>query len=149
VKDHPEGERRLSGVNCVLHPSRREQASSPLVEFEVFGPKTEKEAPAGTVARAKVQCLVYGALLSPERVRLQLASQRGGADVIFDPSPPPSPSRRGSKGKGGVGDWMERLEEKASAARILSLPASARLPRSSAAYSRLETADGREVQLAE
>jgi len=54
------------------------------VEFEIFEPKAEKEVPSGTVTRAKATCLVCGAVLSPERVRAQLAGQRGGADVVFD-----------------------------------------------------------------
>jgi putative DNA methylase len=56
----------------------------PRVEFEVFEPKTEKDVPAGTVARAKARCLACGRVLLPERVRAQLAAQRGGADVVFD-----------------------------------------------------------------
>jgi putative DNA methylase len=63
---------------------RIEKGSPPRVEFEVFEPKTEKDVPAGTVARAKARCLVCGAVLPPERVRAQLAAQRGGADVVFD-----------------------------------------------------------------
>jgi adenine-specific DNA methylase len=58
------------------------------IEFEVFEPKTEKEVPNGTIVRAKATCLCCGSLaqptvLSPERVRAQLAAQHGGADVIF------------------------------------------------------------------
>jgi len=62
----------------------KEKGKSPEVEFEVFVPKTEKEVAAGTVTRAKAKCLVCGKVLPPERVRAQLAAQRGGADVIFD-----------------------------------------------------------------
>jgi putative DNA methylase len=61
-----------------------ENGRPPRVEFEVFEPKTEKDVPAGTVARAKARCLACGAVLPPERVRVQLAAQRGGADVAFD-----------------------------------------------------------------
>jgi adenine-specific DNA methylase len=56
----------------------------PHVEFEIFEPRTEKEVPGGTVARAKATCVCCGAVLPPERVRAQLAAQRGGADVVFD-----------------------------------------------------------------
>ncbi len=56
----------------------------PRVEFEVFEPKTEKDVPAGTVTRARATCLCCGTVLPPERVRAQLAAQRGGADVFFD-----------------------------------------------------------------
>jgi adenine-specific DNA methylase len=56
----------------------------PRVEFEVFEPKSEKDVPAGTVTRARATCLCCGTVLQPERVRAQLAAQRGGADVVFD-----------------------------------------------------------------
>ena len=56
----------------------------PQVEFELFNPKSDKEVPEGTVKRAKAVCLCCGSVLAPERVRSQLAAQRGGADVIFD-----------------------------------------------------------------
>ncbi len=56
----------------------------PRVELEIFEPETDKDVRAGTVTRAKATCLCCGAVLPPERVRAQLAEQRGGADVIFD-----------------------------------------------------------------
>ena len=61
----------------------------PRVEFEVFEPKTEREVPNGTMTRAKATCLCCGSpaqptVLAPERVRAQLAAQRGGADAVFD-----------------------------------------------------------------
>ncbi|MBI2266440.1 MAG: DUF559 domain-containing protein [Armatimonadetes bacterium] len=71
------------------------EGSVPRVEFEVFEPKNEKEVPDGTVTRAKATCLCCNIVLPPERVRAQLSEQRGGADVIFDPSPRPSPKGRG------------------------------------------------------
>ncbi len=55
----------------------------PHVVFEIFEPKTDKEVPGGTVTRAKATCLCCGTVLPPDRVRAQLAEQRGGADVIF------------------------------------------------------------------
>jgi putative DNA methylase len=54
------------------------------VAFEIFEPRSDREVPAGTVNRARATCLCCGAVLSPERVRAQLAAQRGGADVILD-----------------------------------------------------------------
>ncbi len=62
----------------------RPKGRPPRVEFEIFEPKTEKEVPGGTVRRAKATCLACGMVLPPERVRAQLAEQRGGADVTFD-----------------------------------------------------------------
>ena len=54
------------------------------IAFEIFEPKSEKEVPEGTVSRARAKCLCCGAILPPERVRAQLAAQRGGADAVFD-----------------------------------------------------------------
>jgi adenine-specific DNA methylase len=62
----------------------RPEGSPPRIEFEIFEPKSEAEVPTGTVTRARATCPVCGAVLPPERVRAQLADQRGGADVIFD-----------------------------------------------------------------
>jgi putative DNA methylase len=62
----------------------RPKDNPPRVEFEIFQPETEKDVPAGTVTRSKATCLCCGVVLPPERVRAQLMTQRGGADVIFD-----------------------------------------------------------------
>ena len=56
----------------------------PRVEFELFEPAADKDVRAGTVARAQAACVCCGSVLPPDRVRAQLAAQRGGADVIFD-----------------------------------------------------------------
>jgi len=56
----------------------------PQIEFEVFEPASEKEVPPGTVTRAKAACPACNIVLPPERVRAQLAAQRGGADAVFD-----------------------------------------------------------------
>jgi adenine-specific DNA methylase len=70
-----------------LHwPGHRQDACA-TVEFEIFEPKSEKDVPAGTVSRAKATCLCCGTVLPPERVRAQLAAQRGGADVVFEERP--------------------------------------------------------------
>jgi len=53
------------------------------VAFEIFEPRSDREVPAGTVSRARAACLCCGAVLPPERVRAQLAAQRGGGDVLF------------------------------------------------------------------
>ena len=62
----------------------RRQGAPPEVAFEVFEPAAESEVHGGTVSRAKATCLCCGTVLPPERVRLQLSEQRGGADAIFD-----------------------------------------------------------------
>jgi len=63
---------------------REEKGKSPEVVFDIFEPNSDKEVPEGTVSRAKATCLCCGTVLAPERVRTQLAAQRGGADVLFD-----------------------------------------------------------------
>ena len=62
----------------------RRQDDPPVVQFEVFAPRTDDEVAGGTVARARATCLCCATVLPPERVRFQLAAQRGGADVVFD-----------------------------------------------------------------
>jgi hypothetical protein len=52
--------------------------------FETFEPKNESEVPAGTVNRAKATCRCCNVVTAPARVRAQLASQEGGAEVVFD-----------------------------------------------------------------
>lgn len=64
----------------------RREGETPRVEFEIFEPKSDKQVPNGTVTRAKAKCLCCNTVLQPERVRAQLAAQKGGADVIFDDS---------------------------------------------------------------
>jgi len=63
----------------------RTKSGPPRVEFEIFEPKADKEVPGGTVTRAKATCPCCNSVLPPERVRAQLAGQRGGAEVVFDP----------------------------------------------------------------
>ena len=63
---------------------KRRQGVPSTVEFAVFAPVEDGEVPNGTVARARATCLCCGAVLPPERVRAQIAAQRGGADVVFD-----------------------------------------------------------------
>ena len=62
----------------------RRPGAPPEVAFEVFEPTAESEVHGGTVSRAKATCLCCGTVLPPERVRLQLSEQRGGADAIFN-----------------------------------------------------------------
>ncbi len=64
----------------------RQKDQAPVVEFEIFEPKTEDEVQKGTVTRAKATCLYCNRTTAPDRVRAQLAAQRGGADVEFDGS---------------------------------------------------------------
>ncbi len=73
--------KRLRALNAkVSHP----KGKTPVVGFEIFEPKSEADVHEGTVSRAKARCLACGTILQPDRVRAQLAAQRGGADAIFD-----------------------------------------------------------------
>lgn len=62
----------------------RIEGDAPTVVFEIFEPRKESEVHGSTVTRAKATCLCCGSVLPPDRVRSQLASQNGGANVIFD-----------------------------------------------------------------
>ena len=62
----------------------RDGGGAPRVEFEIFEPESDREVAGGTVARARATCVCCRAVLPPERVRTQLAAQKGGADAVFD-----------------------------------------------------------------
>ena len=69
---------------ALRHYVEHSDGMPPHVRFEIFEPESYGEVASGTVARAKATCLCCEAVLSPERVRTQLVTQRGGANVIFD-----------------------------------------------------------------
>ena len=91
--------KKASRRRALRHRVERPYGEPPRVEFEIFEPESEKEVPSGTVTRAKATCVACGAVLPPERVRAQLAAQRGGADVVFDARGPPH--GRGAVARGG------------------------------------------------
>ena len=62
----------------------RPDGAVPHVEFEIFEPQADREVSGGTVSRAKASCPCCRGVLTPERVRAQLAAQFGGVDVVFD-----------------------------------------------------------------
>ncbi len=62
----------------------RPKGQPPEIVLEIFTPNGDGDVPRGTVSRAKAACPACNILLAPERVRAQLAAQRGGADVVFD-----------------------------------------------------------------
>jgi adenine-specific DNA methylase len=76
--------KKASRRRALRHRVVKDEGQQALIEFEVFEPETDREVPTGTVTRAKATCIACGAVLPPERVRSQLAAQRGGADVVFD-----------------------------------------------------------------
>ena len=63
---------------------QRLERATPRVTFEVFEPRADREVPRGTVTRARATCVCCGVVLPPDRVRTQLAAERGGANVVFD-----------------------------------------------------------------
>ena len=69
---------------ALRHRVEQKSGLVPSVKFEIFIPKAHEEVRSGTVTRAKATCLCCDAVLPPDRVRAQLALQRGGADTIFD-----------------------------------------------------------------
>ena len=75
---------KVRGRQALRYRTTPPNGAPPRVEFEVFEPKEDRDVPAGTVTRAKATCLCCGVVLPPERVRTQIAAERGGADVIFD-----------------------------------------------------------------
>ncbi len=76
--------RKPKRKRALRYRAERRQGVPPMVEFAVFTPGADGEVPSGTVARARATCLCCCGVLPPERVRAQLAAQRGGADVVFD-----------------------------------------------------------------
>ena len=73
--------KRKRALRCRIE---RPEGAPPQVAFEVFEPKAESEVRPGTVTRARATCPCCRAVLPPDRVRAQLAAQRGGADAVFD-----------------------------------------------------------------
>lgn len=69
---------------ALRHRVERKAGKTPRAEFELFEPKSDREVPSGTVTRARATCVCCGVVLQPERVRAQLAVQRGGAEAVFD-----------------------------------------------------------------
>jgi len=61
----------------------RTKGEPPRLEFRIVEPDAGDQV-GGTVTRAKATCLACHTVLAPERVRSQLSTQKGGADVVFD-----------------------------------------------------------------
>ncbi len=69
---------------ALRHRIIRAAGSQPRLAFELFKPISASEVGGATVSGAKATCLCCGSVLSRERVRHQIAIQRGGTDVVFD-----------------------------------------------------------------
>ena len=79
--------KRKWALRPVLRQAQDERGNGGLparVEFEIFQPQADSEVASGTVSRARATCPCCRTVLLPDRVRSQLATQRGGADAVFD-----------------------------------------------------------------
>ena len=80
--------KKASRKRALRYSVVRPKNGPPRMEFEVFEPIADRDVPTGTVSRAKATCPCcadrgQSSVLSPDRVRAQLAEQHGGADVVF------------------------------------------------------------------
>jgi putative DNA methylase len=57
---------------------------APNVTLEIFEPQNEGQVQQGTVSKVKATCLACNRTMSADRVRTQLAAERGGANVRLD-----------------------------------------------------------------
>jgi putative DNA methylase len=76
--------KKANRKRALRYEVKKTKGKPPSVVFEIFAPKTDKEVPAGTVTRARATCMCCGTVLQPERVRAQISTQRGGAEVLFE-----------------------------------------------------------------
>ena len=56
---------------------KRPDGALPRVEFSIFEPESSDEVADGNVTRARATCMCCSSVLAPDRVRTQLAGQRG------------------------------------------------------------------------
>ena len=76
--------KKATRKRALRYQVERPEGETPRVVFEVCEPRADREVPHGSVSRARATCLCCSAVLPPERVRAQLAAERGGADIVFD-----------------------------------------------------------------
>jgi putative DNA methylase len=69
---------------AIKYSAIRQEGKKPTLEFLIFEPKSENDVPKPTVSRAKAMCLCCNIVMPPERVRIQLRQQNGGAGTVFD-----------------------------------------------------------------
>lgn len=67
---------------ALRHHVERPKGKPPQVVLEIFHPKDEKEVHGGTVSRAEATCPCCQTVLPTERLRSQVAAERGGGDVV-------------------------------------------------------------------
>jgi adenine-specific DNA methylase len=69
---------------AVRYKIERIKEKTPQLKFEIFEVKSEGEVSRGTISRANATCPCCNTVLPASRVRVQLVTQRGGAEVLFD-----------------------------------------------------------------
>ena len=69
---------------AVRYHVERPKGKPPQVVFEIFQPTSEEEVQEGTVSRAEATCPCCQTVLPAERLRSQIAAERGGGDVLTD-----------------------------------------------------------------
>ena len=72
---------RLRALEYVVHAKK---GKKPEIEFRIMTPKSGKDLQPATANRGKAVCPGCQLVMAPDRVKLLLREQSGGADVIFD-----------------------------------------------------------------
>lgn len=76
--------KKASRRRALRHRVVRPTGVPPRVEFEIFTPATDAEVGPGFAAGGKAQCPACRSVLSGQRVRALLTTERGGASPRFD-----------------------------------------------------------------
>lgn len=76
--------KKPSRRRALRHSIERTKGQLPRIAFELFEPKTEDEVGHGFASGGKALCAACTSVLSGQRVRAQLAAERGGASPHFD-----------------------------------------------------------------
>ena len=72
---------RLRALEYVVHAKK---GKKPEIEFRIMTPQSGKDLQPATANRGKAVCPGCQLVMAPDRVKLLLREQSGGADVIFD-----------------------------------------------------------------
>lgn len=75
---------KANGKRALRYLIDKPKGVTSQITLQVFEPKKDSDVQAGTTTRAKATCPCCNTTMSPERVRVQLAANKGGGDVIFD-----------------------------------------------------------------
>jgi adenine-specific DNA methylase len=76
--------KKANRARALKYKIQRPKGATPRIEFEVFEPTSARDIATPTVNQGNATCLACQRVRPVDRVRVQLAAQRGGADAIFD-----------------------------------------------------------------